>query len=47
MPTDELTFQYIECDIPAGMTIDEYRRSRPRTPSLRERLARRLALLTA
>jgi hypothetical protein len=47
MPTDELTFQYIECDIPVGMTIDEYRRRRPRTPSLRRRLVRRLALLAA
>ncbi len=44
MTTDEHTFQYIECDIPVGMTIDEYRRSRPRTPSLRQRLALRLGI---
>ena len=41
MTTDELTFQYIECDIPVGMTINEYRRSRPRKLTLRRRLVQR------
>ena len=27
------TFEYISTDIPAGMTIDSYRRARPRTRS--------------
>lgn len=29
---------YIETSIPAGVTIDQYRRSRPRKPSRSERL---------
>jgi hypothetical protein len=29
---------YIETTIPAGVTIDQYRRSRPRKPSRWERL---------
>jgi hypothetical protein len=29
---------YLESDIPAGLTIDEYRRSRPRRPSRWERI---------
>jgi hypothetical protein len=43
MTTDELTFQYIECDIPVGMTINEYRRSRPRKLSFRRRFVQRFA----
>ncbi len=29
---ESAAFDYIECSIPEGMTIDEYRRSRPRPP---------------
>jgi len=29
---------YIECSLPAGLTIAEYRRLRPRRPSLWKRL---------
>ena len=29
---------YIESSLPAGLTIDEYRRSRPRRPSFWQRL---------
>jgi hypothetical protein len=29
---------YIECSLPTGLTIDEYRRLRPRRPSLWSRL---------
>ena len=43
MTTDELTFQYIECDIPVGMTINEYRRSRPRKLSFGRRLVQPFA----
>jgi hypothetical protein len=31
---------YLESDIPPGLTIDEYRRSRPRRPSRWEQLKR-------
>jgi hypothetical protein len=31
---------YIECSLPTGVTIAEYRRSRPRRPSLWKRLKR-------
>ena len=31
---------YIECSLPPGVTIDEYRRLRPRRPSLWKRLKR-------
>jgi hypothetical protein len=34
-------FAYIETSLPAGMTIDEYRRSRPRRPSWWRRLGDR------
>lgn len=34
---------YMETTIPAGTTIDAYRRSRPARPSLRRRLLSRLA----
>ena len=29
---------YLHTDIPAGVTIDEYRRSRPREPRIRRRV---------
>jgi hypothetical protein len=32
---------YIECSLPAGITIAEYRRTRPRRPSLWQRLVGR------
>jgi hypothetical protein len=32
---------YIESTLPTGVTIAEYRRSRPRRPSLWQRLVRR------
>ncbi len=31
--------EYIETTIPAGLTVAEYRRGRPRRPSRRERLS--------
>ena len=31
---------YVESSLRPGLTIDEYRRSRPRSPSRRERLRR-------
>jgi hypothetical protein len=34
---------YIECSLPGSVTIREYRRSRPRRPSLWKRVARRSA----
>jgi hypothetical protein len=34
---------YIECSLPTSVTIAEYRRSRPRRPSLWKRVARRTA----
>jgi hypothetical protein len=41
----EITFAsdafYIESSLPAGATITEYRRSRPRRPTLWQRLAHR------
>jgi hypothetical protein len=35
-------FMYIETTIPAGVTIDEFRRSRPRKPSRWQRVVRGL-----
>ena len=35
-------FAYIETTIPAGITIDEYRRSRPPVPTRFQRLMRAL-----
>ena len=41
---DEHSFRYIECDIPEGMTLDEWRRRRrvsePRRHGLRRLLRR-------
>jgi len=31
-------FRYVQCDIPAGVTVAQYRRSRPRRQSRWERL---------
>jgi hypothetical protein len=36
------SMNYVETTIPAGMTISEYRRSRPRRPKLRTRVVRHL-----
>lgn len=36
----EIPLAYIESTIPAGQTVSEYRRSRPRRPSRWERLKR-------
>jgi hypothetical protein len=33
-------FQYLETSIPAGVTISDYRRARPRRPTRWERLKR-------
>jgi hypothetical protein len=33
-------FQPLECDIPEGMTLGQYRASRPRRPSRRRRMLR-------
>jgi hypothetical protein len=48
MITDEMTstcFKYLDCDVPAGMTLEEYRRRRVRRPRVgllaRLRLRRR------
>jgi hypothetical protein len=38
MSASEATTIYIETTIPPGMTVSEYRSSRPRTPSLTTRL---------
>jgi len=35
MITDEMAstcFKYLDCDVPAGMTLEEYRRRRARQP---------------
>jgi hypothetical protein len=40
------TFQYVECDIPPGMTITEYRRAR-HPARRRRRLLRRMWRLLA
>ena len=37
-------FMYIETSIPAGVTIDEFRRSRPQRPNRWRRLFRTLRL---
>jgi hypothetical protein len=37
---------YVETSIPAGMSMSEYRSSRPRRASLRTRMAARLRLAT-
>ena len=38
MSAQEAAAVYVETSIPAGMTMSEYRTSRPRRPSLRSRL---------
>jgi hypothetical protein len=38
---------YIECSVPLGLTLAEYRRSRPPRPSLWQRLRRRPAAASA
>jgi hypothetical protein len=38
----DIPLEYIETSIPAGITIADYRRSRPARPSLRRRLMSRL-----
>ena len=38
--SDEHNFLYIECDIEPGVTIDEYRRSRPMPVSRRKQITR-------
>jgi hypothetical protein len=38
----DIPLAYIETSIPEGITIPDYRRSRPRRPSLRRRLTARL-----
>jgi hypothetical protein len=42
MSATEATAVYIETTIPAGMTMTEYRSSRPRRPSLRTRVMAQL-----
>jgi hypothetical protein len=42
MSAQEAAAVYVETSIPAGMTMSEYRSSRPRQASLRARLAARL-----
>ena len=39
----DIPLAYIETSIPEGITIPDYRRSRPTRPSLRRRLMSRLA----
>ena len=46
-PRDTISFQYIECDIEPGLTLDEYRRSRPSEPSIWKQLKRRMRGLSA
>jgi hypothetical protein len=45
MSAREATTVYIETTIPPGMTMSAYRRSRPRRPRLRTRLASHLERL--
>jgi hypothetical protein len=40
-------FQYLETSIPAGVTISEYRRARPRQPTRWQRLKRLVAASTS
>jgi hypothetical protein len=42
MSAQEAATVYLETTIPPGMTMSEYRSSRPRRPSLRQRLTSRL-----
>ena len=44
MSAQEAATVYLETSIPPGMTMTEYRSSRPRRPSLRTRLIAHMAL---
>jgi hypothetical protein len=46
MSAQDAAVIYVETSIPAGMTMIEYRSSRPRRASLRARLAARLRVTT-
>ena len=47
MSAQEAAAVYVETSIPAGMSMSEYRSSRPRRASLRARMAARLRLTTS
>ena len=46
-PVPSFSFRYIETTIPAGVTMSEYRRARPRRPTRWQRLKQLAATFTA